>query len=149
MSALPRLSTTLTWNWRGSSRIASADSSVVVSQLAGSGGARITAAMRGSAAPARNSSPRPPNSPQTTKAPTARKATSLTTDSTEIARISPSWCSVGSIRRVPNAMAKAASRKATARSKAAVGAPGVSRPYSNESTTIRIVWVIDLSCSAM
>ena len=70
---------------------------------------RITAAMRGLVAPACASSPRPPKSPQTTKAPTARKATSLTTDSTAMARISPSCCSVGSIRRVPNAMAKAAS----------------------------------------
>ena len=48
----------------------------------------------------------PPIMPNTTKAPTARKAMSFTIDSTAIARIMPSWCSVVSMWRVPNRMAK-------------------------------------------
>ena len=47
----------------------------------------------------------PPISPNTTKAPTATKASSLTSDSTAMARIMPSWCSVVSMCRVPNRMA--------------------------------------------
>ena len=88
MSRLSAFSTMLTWNWRGSSRMALAESSVVTNQLAGSGAEVSTGAMRGLSA-SRVSSPKPPNRPQTTKAPTARNATSLTTDSTAMARISP------------------------------------------------------------
>ena len=44
--------------------------------------------------------------PNTTKAPTPTKASSFTIDSTAIARIMPSWCSVVSMCRVPNRMAK-------------------------------------------
>jgi hypothetical protein len=38
---------------------------------------------------------------------------SLTTDSIAIARMSPSWCSVASVCRVPKMTAKVASSKAT------------------------------------
>ena len=55
----------------------------------------------------------PPKRPQVTKPPTARKATSLTADSKAMAATMPSWRSARSRWRVPKAMAKAASARAT------------------------------------
>ena len=55
----------------------------------------------------------PSNRPQVTKAPTARKATSLTTDSKAMAATIPSCRSALSRCRVPNTMVKAASASAT------------------------------------
>ncbi len=45
--------------------------------------------------------------------PTATNASSFTTDSNAMASITPSWCSVASICRVPNSAAKIAIRIAT------------------------------------
>ena len=55
----------------------------------------------------------PPKKKNETAMPTARNAASLTIDSTATARISPSWCSVASACRVPNRIAKIASRTVT------------------------------------
>ncbi len=54
----------------------------------------------------------PSNNPQQTKMPTARKASSLTTDSSAIAATMPSWRSLVSRWRVPKATVKPASTSA-------------------------------------
>jgi len=69
--------------------------------------------MSPAAAALASSSEGPSNITKVTKTPTTRKAQSLTMDSVAIASIMPSWCSVASIWRVPNRMAKAASASAT------------------------------------
>ena len=58
-------------------------------------------------------SPKPSKSPQVTYTPTQRKATSLTTDSTATAVMSPVWCLVKSRLRAPNRMPNKASVPAT------------------------------------
>ena len=70
-----------------------------------------------SACPAARSrnGPKPPNTENTTKMPTVRNAASLTMDSAATATISPSWCSVASMWRVPNSTAKAAIASAITR----------------------------------
>ena len=74
----------------------------------------------------------PSKRPQVTKAPTARKATSLTTDSKAMAATMPSCRSALSRCRVPKTMVKAASASATkrvpSRHQAIAGAAGASGP---------------------
>ena len=121
---------------------------MVTPQTAGSGGVWITAAIFGLVRAAWVSPERPPFRPHTTKAPTARKAASLTTNSAAIARMRPSWCSFGLMRRVPKAMAKAASTRAIASENEADGRVAVSRAVSNDATTVRSVVETALSCRA-
>ena len=66
----------------------------------------------------------PANRPQVTKAPTARKASSLTTDSVAIAATMPSWRSVLSRWRVPKAIVKPASTRASSSELCQPGLPG-------------------------
>ena len=82
-------STTATWNWRGNSTMANADNSVVTTQTAGSGGVWMTAAILGLDCAASVRATIPPFNLQTTKTPTARNATSLTINSTAMARMRP------------------------------------------------------------
>ena len=70
--------------------MAKADSSVVTPQTAGSGGVWMTAAILGLDCAISVRATIPPLSRQTTKTPTARNATSLTIDSTAMARMRPS-----------------------------------------------------------
>ncbi|OIQ73215.1 hypothetical protein GALL_451480 [mine drainage metagenome] len=57
---------------------------------------------------ARSASSTGVNIQKVTNAPAAIKATSLTIDSVATASISPCWCSVASVWRVPNSTANAA-----------------------------------------
>ena len=80
----------MTWNWRGSSRIATNDNSVIAMRVA-SGGSRVRmAAVAGRSIACENSAVGPSNIQNVTNTPTARKATSLTINSAAIASISPS-----------------------------------------------------------
>ena len=88
-------STTLTWNWRGSSMMAQNDSSVMVRKVP----IEVWYSMARTASGvfiARSISSCGENIQKVTKMPTARKATSLTMDSLAIASIRPCWCSVAS-----------------------------------------------------
>lgn len=90
----------------------------------------------------------PANMPKVTNSPTARNATSLTIDSVAIASISPSWCSVASMWRVPNSTANTAMAMAiiSARSPSA----GWLRPMPSKSPSITSSEPdTALSCSAM
>jgi hypothetical protein len=60
-----------------------------------------------------NSDSGPSNIQNVTNTPTPTNATSLTIDSVAIASISPSWCSVASMWRVPKSTAKIAIASAT------------------------------------
>ena len=88
-------------------------------------------------------SPGPPNSPQVTKAPTARKASSLTTDSTAMAATRPSWRSVLSRWRVPKAMVKPASTSAISSAVSKPPSPASGVPVSSAKPLATA-----LSCSA-
>ena len=102
------------WNCRGSSTIASIDRIVSHRNEPYSVPPSVnSASASGSFAACPKMSPKPPNIPNVTKSPTARKATSLTTDSKAMAATMPSWRSLASSLRVPNTMVKAASTSAT------------------------------------
>ena len=102
-------STMAMWNWRGRQMIAVIDNSVMARKRPASPSgsvARPFIADDCSAAVAPTPSPGP--SANTTNRPTARKASSLTHDSKAMAATIPSWCSLASMWRVPNRMAKIA-----------------------------------------
>ena len=109
-------STTITWNWRGRKITDSMASSVRANHCPPANPPsppRPSSGFRSARAAARaKMSPGPSNRPQQTKMPTARKATSLTTDSAAIAATSPSWRSLVSRCRVPKATVKPASTRA-------------------------------------
>ena len=81
--------------------------------------------------------------------PTARNATSLTIDSVAIASISPSWCSVASMWRVPNSTANSAIASATRQ--AISPSTGCIAPLAGPIWTRMVVSEVDtaFSCSAM
>ena len=83
-------STTMTWNWRGSSTIATTESSVMVTNVLITGSVVSTAAVSGRFIASVNIATGPSNMKYVTKMPTVRKQTSLITDSAAIARIMPS-----------------------------------------------------------
>ncbi len=87
-SASLEFSTTLTWNWRGSSMIAQNDSSVMVRKLPIEGTYSMARTASGVFI-ARSISSLGVNIQNVTKAPAAIKATSLTMDSVATASIRP------------------------------------------------------------
>ena len=99
-------STTATWNWRGRQTMARKPSRVWATKpIGGAAWNRVRA----------DSVIRtwcPPSQDQA-NTPTATIATSLTSDSSEMASIMPWWCSVASTWRVPNRAANRAISKAT------------------------------------
>jgi len=104
-------STTATWNWRGRHTIAVNASRVWARKPDG----RVALANAPAPAATRVPMPPPPGRCRIASAPIATNASSLTSDSSAIASTIPRWCSVASIRRVPNRIAKAASSSATYR----------------------------------
>ena len=125
-------STTMTWNWRGSSSTLMPASSKSASHWSKAKGRAASARSRrltsGCAMARAKRSPGPLNSPQVTKMPTARKARTLTTDSAAMAATMPSWRSVLSRWRVPKAIVKPASTSATIRAMIGVPCPAAPAP---------------------
>ena len=110
-------STTMTWNCRGSMSTDNMDNKVSANHCAQTPDPPKSMlnnfCVAGTAAARANTSPRPSNRPHTTKPPTAKKATSLMTDSKAMAATMPSWRSVLSRCRAPNTMVKPARTMAT------------------------------------
>ena len=75
--------------------------------------------------------------------PIATKATSLTSDSSAIASTMPRWCSVASMRRVPNRIANTASISATYRAGSAYQSAATGWPLSTPT-----LMPTALNCSA-
>ena len=80
----------MTWNWRGTSTIATVESSVMMMSVLHTGSRVSTAAVRGVFIACANSAAGPSNITKVTNTPTVTKATSLISDSVAIARMSPS-----------------------------------------------------------
>ena len=86
-------------------------------------------------------SPMPPNTPKMTNRPMARKARSLTRDSSAMAHISPRWCSLASMVRVPNSIENSARARATYSDS--------SDSWADDCETTSNPVVMPFSCSAM
>ena len=97
-----------TWNCRGRQSMASKASKVSVKKLILSGLKSSSCCFSPLWLMWWLKSPMPSNKLKVTNTPTATNATSLTIDSKAMANTIPRWCSLVSIWRVPNKMAKAA-----------------------------------------
>ena len=93
--------------------MATVERSVITISVLHTGSRVSTAAVRVVSIALVNSATGPSNMKKVTNTPTVTNATSLTSDSVAIARMSPSWCSVASMWRVPNRTANAAIASAT------------------------------------
>ena len=125
------------------------ESSVIATKVEIVGSRVSTLAVSGCAMACLNNAHGPSNITNVTNTPTATNATSLMIDSVATASISPSWCSVASMWRVPNSMAKAAMVRATNNA--------ISPSSDSIAPVCAVVWAriapseddTALSCSAM
>ena len=139
----------VTWNWRGSSRIALAESSVVDEPVGGIGRrADHRGDARASARAAREfaeTAEKPPDDEGADREERDQLDHRFHRDREDqpvlvLRRIEPPRA-----ERHGEGREQQRHRERERRD----GAPGVSRPCSKDSTTISIVWVIALSCSAI